>query len=202
MGQSALTVLAARPDLAIDTAVSDGSSLALGLQAADGPASAAHPRIARTRGFGGRAGQQALGGRAAIFGAGSAPLAEGGFLLTGISRLVTLDVSGTVTDAALPAGWIVQAPTGDPDLVMVGRLGNDNGPESRSPAATGLYLYRRSTGKVSAYLVAVVQVVGVAPALAGLGVSQSLRWALAPAGQGPAAGHGIRANEGGILDKC
>jgi hypothetical protein len=166
-GQSALTALAARPDLAMDRAVSDGSSLVLGLQAADGPAP---ELVVVSPGY--EASEVELGSEPWVdewrFWGGIVPLAEGGFLLTGIPRLVTLDVSGSIADAALPAGWIVQAPTSDPDLVLVGRLGSDNGPESRSSAATGLHLYRRSTGEVSADPAADVQVVAVSPATAGL----------------------------------
>jgi hypothetical protein len=78
-GQSALTALAARPDLAMDRAVSDGSSLAIGLQAADGPAP---ELVVVSPGY--EASEVELGSEPWVdewrFWGGIVPLAEGGFL--------------------------------------------------------------------------------------------------------------------------
>ena len=65
----------------------------------------------------------------------------GGYLLAGTTDLVTVNSRGTVSKAAIPAGSITQAPTATTDDWLLAPRGNDDNPDSRSIAATGLTLW-------------------------------------------------------------
>jgi hypothetical protein len=87
------------------------------------------------------------------FWGGLAPLSAGGYVLTRTTSLVRVAPDAVLTETALPSGWIVQAPTSDPEAFLLGRQGDDGNAEARSIAATGLALWRvggRSVGETFA----------------------------------------------------
>lgn len=86
------------------------------------------------------------------------PMPGGGFILTRIESITTIGQDGVVASLALPANFLLQAPTSDPDLFLVGKIGQDNGAEARLPAATGLNLYRHSTGALTHVDASVAQI--------------------------------------------
>jgi hypothetical protein len=77
------------------------------------------------------------------------PMSGGGFILTRIGTLVTVARDDIVAASALPRGYRVQAPMRDPDLFLLGKLSDDNGMEARDPVATGVDVFRRSTGSLT-----------------------------------------------------
>jgi hypothetical protein len=175
--ESRRSVLASRPDLSIDTSASDGSRLALGL--VNGDERSSHLLVVTPAQ---NVSEIDLGTADWVddwrFWGDIAPVADGGFVLTGIDRLVIVGSDGSVRSEALPPGWIIQAPTSDPDVFLVGALGDDNGAEARTPAATGLYLYRRSTGNVASEPASLVQIDEIASSSTGLAYLRAFdgRW--------------------------
>lgn len=73
----------------------------------------------------------------------------GGYLLIGSAAFARLSDDGSVTFERVPTGYLVQAGTRDPDLLLVGKAGEDNGPTARSIEQTGLYLWKRTDGSIS-----------------------------------------------------